>query len=85
MGLALGLTCSLLIMAAVDEKHDHYSNADRSTRHTKEVIMTERVDACRLRKGCWQENWQRVIPEIEYTSGFEYAQLRARKNTFCRR
>jgi putative ABC transport system permease protein len=76
MGLALGLTCSLLIMLWVqDEK-----NVDAFHTNGKDLYQVYernyydgKVTADYPTQGLLAEELKRVIPEVQHASGFEYA------------
>jgi len=73
MGLALGLACSLLIMLWVrheknmDSFHEH---ADRLYRIYERQYHDGQVDAGFYTPGLLASEMKKVIPEVEYSSGF---------------
>src|SRR5689334_14282770 len=76
MGLALGLTCSLLIMLWVqDEKNvdAFHSNGKYLYQVYERNYYDGKVSADYPTQGLLAEELKRVIPEIQYASGFEYA------------
>lgn len=86
MGLALGLTCSLLIMLwVVDERSvDHFhASSDRLYQVYERSYYDGKIDAGYATQGLLAGELKRVVPEIEYTSGFEYASAPGTQNTFA--
>ena len=85
MGLALGLTCSLLIMLWVrDEKMVDGFHANK--RYLYQVYERNYYDGKVIAnyptQGLLAEELKRVIPEIQYASGFEYAAAPGSESTF---
>ncbi|MFT3946014.1 MAG: ABC transporter permease [Agriterribacter sp.] len=75
IGLALGLTCSMLIFLWVhDEKSidDFHENGDRLFQAYERNFYDDKVDAGYATQGLLADELKRNIPEIAYTSGFEY-------------
>ncbi len=84
-GLALGLTCSLLIMLWVqDEKNvDAFHNNNKYLYQVYERHYFDgKIDASYPTQGLLALELKRVIPEVQYTSGFEYAAAPGTQNTF---
>src|SRR4051794_14483014 len=84
LGLALGLCCSLLISLWV---YDEYS-IDAFHKNGKQLFQVYernfydgKVDAGYPTQGLLAEELKRVIPEIQYASGFEYAAAPGTQNT----
>lgn len=85
MGLALGLTCSLLIMLWVQDEKD----VDRFHKNEKYLYQVYernyydgKVDASYTTQGLLAQELKRVIPEIQFASGFEYAAAPGSQSTF---
>jgi putative ABC transport system permease protein len=84
LGLALGLTCSLLIMLWVqDEKNvdAFHANAKYLYQVYERNNYDGKTDAGYSTQGLLAEELKRVIPEIQYASGFE-AVSPGNQNTF---
>jgi len=84
LGLALGLACSLLIMLWVqDEKgvDGFHANGKYLYQVYERNYYDGKVDAGYSTQGLLAEELKRVIPEIQYASGFEYA-APGTENTF---
>jgi putative ABC transport system permease protein len=85
MGLALGLACSLLIMLWVqDEK-----NVDAFHKNKKDLFQVYernyfdgKVDANYSTQGLLAEELKKVIPEIQYSSGYEAVAPPGSQSTF---
>src|SRR3954451_25378896 len=84
LGLALGLCCSLLIFLWV---YDEYS-VDAFHKNGKQLYQVYernfydgKADAGYPTQGLLAEELKRVIPEVQYTSGFEYAAAPGTQNT----
>src|SRR6476620_3309770 len=74
MGLALGLTCSLLIMLWVqDEKSidSFHKNGENLYQVYERNYYDGKVDAGYSTQGLLADELKRVVPEIQYASGFE--------------
>src|SRR6476661_9843847 len=85
LGLALGLCCSLLIFLWV---YDEYS-VDAFHKNGKQLYQVYernfydgKADAGYPTQGLLAEELKRVIPEVQYASGFEYAAAPGTQNTF---
>ncbi|HEV8504757.1 MAG TPA: ABC transporter permease [Chitinophagaceae bacterium] len=84
-GLALGLTCSLLIILWIR----HERSVDGFHRNGKQLYQVYernyydgKVDASYPTQGLLAEELKKVIPEIQYASGFEYASAPGTLSTF---
>ena len=85
MGLALGLACSLLIMLWVnDEKNidTFHANGKYLYQVYERNFYDGKVTADYPTQGLLAEELKRVIPEIQYASGFEYASAPGTATTF---
>ncbi|MEJ0101493.1 MAG: ABC transporter permease [Bacteroidota bacterium] len=84
-GLALGMTCSLLILLWVQDEHsvDGFHKNDKQLYHVYERNYYDgKVDVAYSTQGLLAEELKRVIPEVEYASGFEYASAPGTMSTF---
>jgi len=85
MGLALGLACSLLIMLWVQDERSvdgfHVNNKYLYQVYERNYF-DGKVDASYPTQGLLAEELKRVVPEIQYASGFEYAAAPGSENTF---
>lgn len=85
MGLALGMACSLLIILWVqDEKNvdGFHANGKQLYQVYERDFFDGKVNAGFPTQGLLATELKRVIPEIEYTAGLEYAAQSGTKNTF---
>ena len=76
MGLALGLACSLLIMLWVNDEKNvdaFHANGKYLYQVYERNFYDGKVTADYPTQGLLAEELKRVIPEIQYASGFEYA------------
>jgi putative ABC transport system permease protein len=85
LGLALGLACSLLIFLWVQDEQ----SVDAFHKNSKELYQVYerwyfdgKVEASYPTQGLLAEELKKVIPEIQYSSGFEYASAPGTQNTF---
>src|SRR4051794_28265908 len=85
LGLALGLCCSLLISLWV---YDEY-NVDAFHKNGKQLYQVYernfydgKADAGYSTQGLLAEELKRVIPEVQYASGFERASAPGTQNNF---
>ena len=85
LGLALGLTCSLLIFLWVRDEY----NIDAFHKNGKQLYQVYerwtydgKVDASYPTQGLLAQELKKQIPEIQYASGFEYAAAPGTQNTF---
>ncbi|MBG9377557.1 ABC transporter permease [Panacibacter sp. DH6] len=84
-GLALGITCSLLIMLWVqDEKNvdAFHANGSRIYQVYERNFYDGKVDAGYNTQGLLAEELKRVVPGIQYASGLESASPPGTGNTF---
>lgn len=84
-GLALGLACSLLIMLWVQDERsiDGFHKNSSQLYHVYERSYYDgKADAGYSTQGLLAIELKRVIPEIEYASGFEYAAAPGSQSTF---
>ncbi|MBI3717180.1 MAG: ABC transporter permease [Sphingobacteriales bacterium] len=85
LGLSLGLTCSLLILLWVqdEKKVDTFHSNNKSLFQVYERNFYDgKVDANYATQGLLATELKRVIPGIEYSSGFESAAAPGSQNTF---
>jgi len=85
MGLALGLACSLLIMLWVQSERSmdgFHANGKYLYQVYERNYYDGKVDAAYSTQGLLAEELKRVIPEIRYASGFEYAAAPGSQSTF---
>lgn len=85
MGLALGLACSLLIMLWVRDEHgvDGFHENEKYLYQVYERNnYNGKVDASYSTQGLLAGELKRVIPEIQYASGLEYAAPPGSQSTF---
>src|SRR3954468_24579800 len=76
MGLALGLACSLLIMLWVNDEKSvdaFHANGKYLYQVYERNFYDGKVTADYPTQGLLAEELKRVVPEIQYASGFEYA------------
>lgn len=74
-GLALGLACSMLIFLWVSDERaiDHFhENGDRLFQVYERNFYDGKTDAGYATQGLLADELKRNVPEIQYTSGFEY-------------
>src|SRR5689334_22462637 len=84
-GLALGLTCSLLIILWIQDER----SVDGFHKNGKELYQVYernyydgKVDGNYPTQGLLAEELKKVIPDIQYASGFEYASAPGTLSTF---
>lgn len=85
LGLALGMACSLLIMLWVyDEKNvdAFHANGKYLYQVYERQFYDGKVDASYPTQGLLAEELKRVIPEVQYASGLEYASAPGTMSTF---
>ena len=85
MGLALGLTCSLLIMLWVQDERSvdaFHANEKYLYQVYERNYYDGKVDAGYSTQGLLADELKRVVPEIQYASGFEYAAPPGSQSTF---
>jgi len=84
-GLALGLTCSLLIILWIKDERSvdgFHENGKLLYQVYERNYYDGKVDANYPTQGLLAEELKKVIPEIQYASGFEYASAPGTLNTF---
>lgn len=84
-GLALGLTCSLLIMLWVQDERSvdgFHSNGKQLFQVYERNHYDGKVDAGYATQGLLAEELKKTIPEVQYASGFEYAAPPGAQNNF---
>ena len=84
-GLALGICCSLLILLWVQDERKidaFHANGKYLYQVFERRYADGKIDASYPTQGLLARELQRVIPEIEYASGFEYASMPGTLNTF---
>ena len=84
-GLGLGLTCSLLIMLWVQDERsvdNFHANGKYLYQVYERNYFDGKVDAGYSTQGLLAEELKRVVPEIQYASGFEYAAPPGSESTF---
>jgi putative ABC transport system permease protein len=85
MGLALGLACSLLIMLWVNDEKSvdaFHANGKYLYQVYERNFYDGKVTADYPTQGLLAEELKRVVPEIQYASGFEYASAPGTATTF---
>ena len=84
-GLALGICCSLLILLWVQDERKidaFHANGKYLYQVFERRYADGKIDASYPTQGLLARELQRVIPEIQYASGFEYASMPGTLNTF---
>ena len=84
-GLALGLTCSLLIILWIQDERNvdgFHKNGKLLYQVYERNYYDGKVDASYPTQGLLAEELKKVIPEIQYASGFEYASAPGTFSTF---
>ena len=85
MGLALGLTCSLLIMLWVSDEKSvdaFHANNKYLFQVYERNYFDGKVTAGYTTQGLLAQELKRVVPEIQFASGFEYASPPGAGSTF---
>lgn len=85
LGLALGLTCSLLIWLWMDDEKSvdaFHKNSALLYQVYERNYFDGKVTADYPTQGLLGEELKRVIPEVQYASGFEYASAPGSGSTF---
>src|SRR6478672_12307679 len=85
MGLALGLACSLMIMLWVNDEKSidaFHKNSKYLYQVYERNYFDGKIDASYNTQGLLAEELKRVVPEIQYASGFEYASPPGSESTF---
>jgi len=84
-GLALGMCCSLLIMLWVQDERS-VDGFHKNGKHLFQVYETNfydgKIDASYPTQGLLGEELKKVVPEVKYASGLEYASAPGTMNTF---
>ena len=86
IGLAMGLTCSLLIMLWVlDEKSvdGFHTNGKQLYQVYERQFYDGKTDASYPTQGELAAELKRVIPDIDYSSGMDYAAAPGTQSTFA--
>ena len=84
-GLALGLTCSLLIILWIQDERSvdgFHKNGKLLYQVYERNYYDGKVDASYPTQGLLAEELKKVIPEMQYASGFEYASPPGTLSTF---
>lgn len=84
-GLALGITCSLLIMLWVHDERSidsFHANGSQLYQVYERQYYDGKVEASYPTQGLLADELKRVIPEIRYASGLEYAASPGTLSTF---
>jgi len=84
-GLALGLTCSLLIILWIRDEQSvdgFHKNGKLLYQVYERNYYDGKVEASYPTQGLLAEELKKLIPEIEYASGFEYASAPGTLSTF---
>jgi putative ABC transport system permease protein len=84
-GLALGLTCSLFIILWIQDERSvdgFHKNGRQLYQVYERNYYDGKVDASYPTQGLLAEELKKVIPEIQYASGFEYASAPGTLSTF---
>ena len=84
-GLALGLTCSLLIILWIQDERSvdgFHKNGKLLYQVYERNYYDGKVEASYPTQGLLAEELKKLIPEIEYASGFEYASAPGTLSTF---
>lgn len=85
LGLALGITCSLLIMFWVNDERavdGFHANGKQLFQVYERQFFDGKVEAGYSTQGILAEELKRVIPEIAFSSGFDYTAAPGTMNTF---
>jgi len=84
-GLALGITCSLLIILWVQNERSvdgFHANGKQLFQVYERNYYDGKVDAGYTTQGLLADELKRVIPEVQYTSGLEYVAPPGTSSTF---
>src|SRR6185503_34944 len=85
MGLALGLACSLIILLWVNDEKSvdaFHKNKNYLYQVYERNYFDGKVTADYPTQGLLAEELKRVVPEVQYASGFEYASAPGTATTF---
>jgi ABC-type antimicrobial peptide transport system permease subunit len=86
LGLALGMTCSLLIMLWLRDERSidgFHANGDYLYQVYERSAYDGKVEANYLTQGLLAQELKKVIPEVEYASGFESVAAPGTLSTFA--
>jgi putative ABC transport system permease protein len=84
-GLALGMACSLLIMLWIQDEKSidaFHANNDQLYQVYERSFYDGKVEAGYPTQGLLADELKKVIPDIQYASGFEYAAAPGTQNNF---
>src|SRR5678815_2639389 len=84
-GLALGLTCSLLIVLWIHDERSvdgFHKNGKLLYQVYERNYYDGKVEASYPTQGLLAEELKKVIPEVQYASGLEYASAPGSRTTF---
>src|SRR4051812_6244591 len=84
-GLALGITCSLLITLWVQDEHGmdgFHKNSAQLFQVYERNYYDGKVDAGYPTQGLLADELKRIIPEVKYSSGMDYASQPGTSSTF---
>ena len=84
-GLALGLCCSLLIILWVQDERsvdEFHKNSKQLYQVYERNYYDGKIDASYPTQGLLAEELKRVIPEVQFAAGFEYASQPGTQNNF---
>ena len=84
-GLALGISCSLLIMLWVQDERSvdgFHKNGNQLYQVYERQYADGKVDASYPTQGLLASELKKTIPEVQYASGYEYASAPGTRNTF---
>jgi len=85
LGLALGMTCSILILLLVQDERsidNFHENKDRLFVVYQRQFIDNKIEAGYFTPGLLGNEIKRVIPEIEYASGFAWVDNATDRLTF---
>ncbi|MFT4033569.1 MAG: ABC transporter permease [Siphonobacter sp.] len=84
-GLALGMTCSMLIFLWVQDEKSvdaFHANGEQLYQVYERSYHDGKVEASYSTQGLLAQELKRVIPEVQYASGLEYVSAPGTQNTF---
>ncbi|QEC65968.1 FtsX-like permease family protein [Panacibacter ginsenosidivorans] len=85
LGLALGITCSLLIILWVQDERSvdgFHTNGKQLYQVYERNYYDGKIDASYPTQGLLAEELKRVVPEVQYASSLDYAAQAGSSNTF---
>src|SRR5580700_11385377 len=85
LGLALGMACSLLIILWVQDERsvdNFHQNGSNLFQVYERNFYDGKIDAGYSTQGLLAEEMKKVIPEVKYASGLDYASAPGTMNTF---